>query len=92
MGNSTCCAPSKNQFGFEARPATAELRKKDPFAHLEGYIPGENELERDQLDTYNRSNGSSGEVDRNKAFDHRQSPRMSDGQASYASKEERVAS
>ena len=47
MGNSTCCAPSKNQFGFEAKPATAELRKKDPFAHLEGYIPGENELERD---------------------------------------------
>ena len=61
MGNSTCCAPSKNPYGDDRGPMTANLRKKDPFANLEGYMPDQQEMDRDLIDTYQRSNGSSNE-------------------------------
>ena len=37
---------------------TADLRKKDPFANLEGYMHDQ-DMDRDLIDTYQRSNGSS---------------------------------
>ena len=97
MGNESCCAPTKNQLRLtdQALPGKSNRAKRDPFANLEGYIPDE-EADR-EIDTYkNNSRNSSSEPDKdsNRKMGTPGKPLLydiSDGEASYVSKEERVA-
>ena len=100
MGNESCCAPTKNTLGLGDQPMSSKLARqgRDPFANLEGYIPDE-DVDQDLADTYKNSRNSSDPADAHSAHRRMGSPGRpllcdvtgTDGEASYVSKEERIA-